>query len=128
MLIVVIDTPIASLYNFPMPIKAKWIEFKKANIELISPSETGVYECGHARGDRVVYIGQGLIRERLLSHKEKTKFIGVTHFRKRKASSSEAPRAEKRLLLDFVKKYGKLPKLNTNMPSKQDWLEKYLWG
>jgi hypothetical protein len=111
-----------------MPIKAKWIEFKQENIELIHPNETGVYECGYARGARVVYIGSGSIRARLLSHKQKAKFLGVTHFRKRKTSLSEARRAEEKLLSEFKRKHGKLPKFNKGKPSKQDLLERWFWG
>ena len=78
-----------------MPISSEWVEFKKENIRVISSNLIGVYECGYKRGNLVVYIGKGIIRERLLDHKEKASFLGATHFRKRKTSSmSDAVRAE----------------------------------
>jgi hypothetical protein len=96
-----------------MPIKADWIEFKKENIRLIHPNDTGVYEC--AKNKKVVYIGKGVLRDRLLKHTEEVRFIGVTHFRKRKINDiDEAVRAEGRLLEEYKKRYDKYPLLNKN--------------
>lgn len=122
-----VDTIMTTSYNHAMPIKAEWIEFKAENIRALSMDLIGVYECGYKRGNRVVYIGKGKIRERLLDHKEKIAFAGVTHFRKRKTTSSEeAKRAETRLINEFCKhNNGNPPKLNTQKPklrsAKPDW-------
>lgn len=113
-----------------MPIKAKWVPFKKEIIEALSLTESGVYEIGKARGNVVLYIGRSdtSIRSRLLNHKEKVAFATCTHFRKRKTSPQDAAKAEERLLSDFNKRYGKYPELNKNKPSKQDWFKKLIYG
>ncbi len=114
-----------------MPIKAKWIPFKKEIIEALSLTESGVYEIGKARGDVVLYIGKSdtSIRARLLNHKEKSAFTACTHFRKRKTSPREASKAESRLLVAFEKKYGCLPKLNkSKAPSNRNPLDEILFG
>jgi hypothetical protein len=100
------------------------------NVKSLSLTESGVYELGYKKTNEVIYIGKSetSIRARLLDHIEKKKFSGITHFRKRRTSPQEAPRAEKRLLIGFVKKYGKRPKLNKIIPSERDWLDKYIWG
>lgn len=113
-----------------MPIKAKWIPFKKEVIEALSPTETGVYEIGTARGNVVSYIGRSetSIRSRLLSHKEKVAFVACTQFRKRKTHPDDAAKAEAKLLSDFKKKHGRYPKLNKNKPPEQDWFKKLIFG
>lgn len=114
-----------------MPIKAKWILFRKEIIEALSTTETGVYEIGRARGNAVLYIGRSdkSIRSRLLSHKEKIAFAECTHFRKRKTQSEDAAKAETKLLCDFKKKHGRYPKLNKNKPPEErDFVTKLLFG
>lgn len=113
-----------------MPIKAKWIPFKKEIIEALSLSEAGVYEIGKARGNVVLYIGKSdkSIRSRLLTHKKEVPFTICTHFRKRKTHPDDAAKAEEKLLAEYKKKHGKYPKLNKNKPPGQDWLTKLLWG
>ena len=102
-----------------MPIKADWIEFSKETISLIHPKDTGVYECGYRKGNRVVYIGKGLLRSRLLKHTEEVKFLGVTHFRKRK--TEDADDAERRLMDNFCKVHnGSRPKLNIQKPTMKN--------
>ena len=102
-----------------MPIKAPWVGFKKEIIGALALEESGVYELGYKKSDEVVYIGKSedSIRSRLLDHKEKAKFVGVTHFRKRKTSPEEAPNTERKLLLEHKKRHGKLPRFNKSMPS-----------
>lgn len=104
-----------------MPIKADWIEFKIENIRALPADLTGVYECGYKRGNRVVYIGSGEVRARLLSHKTKVAFMGVTHFRKRTINDIDTAReAEARLIKAFCKSNdGKPPKLNTQKPKTE---------
>ncbi|MFC1916580.1 hypothetical protein ACFLX1_00380 [Chloroflexota bacterium] len=99
-----------------MPIKAKWIEFKKEIIEYLALKESGVYEIGKAKGDVVLYIGQSdtSIRSRLLIHKGKTDFVACTHFRKRKTSPDDAGKAEDKLITEYEKRNGKRPPLNKN--------------
>jgi hypothetical protein len=113
-----------------MPIKAKWVPFKKEVIEALSMTEAGVYEIGRARGDVVSYIGKSdkSIRSRLLSHKERVSFATCTHFRKRTTKPDDAAKAETKLLSDFKKRHGRYPELNKNKPPEKDWLQKLLWG
>ena len=102
-----------------MPIKAPWVEFKKEIIEALAVRESGVYELGYKKSDKVVYIGKSddSIRSRLLDHKSRARFVRVTHFRKRKTSPEEAPTAERKLLQAYKKQHSKLPRFNKNTPS-----------
>ena len=104
-----------------MPIKAKWIPFKKEIVEALAMKESGVYEIGKMQGDIVLYIGMSdtSIRSRLLTHTGETKFIGCTHFRKR-TINSDAGRAEDNLLEGYKKKNGKYPPLNKNKSTGGD--------
>lgn len=102
-----------------MPIKADWIEFKVENIRALPGDLVGVYECGCKRGDKVLYIGKGVIRERLLDHIEKKKFLEVvTHFRKRRSENPE--HAERRLWDSHCRAHGGPPTLNTDPPTKRN--------
>lgn len=108
-----------------MPIKKDWAEFKLENIRNLPADLVGVYECGCKRGDKVLYIGQGAIRARLLMHIEKKRFLDVvTHFRKRK--TNDAVSAEKRLMDDFCKTHnGNRPLLNTQKPTMRNASQSY---
>jgi len=109
-----------------MPIKADWTEFKLENIRLLSNNLVGVYECGCKRGDRVLYIGKGNIRARLLDHIEKKRFLDVvTHFRKRKTEDFDD--AERRLMGSFCKAHnGKRPILNKQKPTMKNSSQIYV--
>jgi hypothetical protein len=114
-----------------MPIKAKWVPFKKEIIEALSMIETGVYEIGRARGNVVLYIRKSdkSIRSRLLSHKERAAFATCIHFRKRKTKPEDAAKAEARLLSDFKKRHRRYPELNKTKPSEErDFVKKLLLG
>jgi hypothetical protein len=108
-----------------MPIKAEWIEFKIENIRALPSDLVGVYECGYKRGNKVVYIGQGLIRQRLLGHTQKVAFVGVTHFRKRRTEDSIE--AEARLMDEYRKSHnGNRPKINTQKPTMKNSSQDYV--
>lgn len=111
-----------------MPIKSKWIPFKKETIKALPLNQSGVYEVGKAEEDIVLYIGKSdtCIRARLLDHKEKTKFQKCTHFRKQKTDPDEAVRVERKLQLAYKKRYGKLPLLN-KITSPRDLYEGILY-
>jgi len=106
-----------------MPIKADWIEFKIENIRALPTDLIGVYECGCKKGNKVLYIGKGVIRARLLDHIEKKRFLDVvTHFRKRKTTSpDDAIKAEDKLLTEYEKRYSKRPLLNKYKSSGDPW-------
>ena len=55
-----------------MPLSVRWSAFNKDNV-LAEPNYYGVYELGD-NGGQIMYIGQGLMRDRLNSH-----FIGGSH-------------------------------------------------
>ena len=112
-----------------MPIKSKWVQFKKELIEALAIREAGVYEVGRARGNVVLYIGKSSksIRSRLLDHKEKVAFATCTHFRKRRTSTDAVAKAEARLLLDFKKKHGRYPLLNKIKPPEEDSFRKLIF-
>ena len=103
-----------------MPIKADWTEFKLGSIRNLPADLVGVYECGCKRGDKVLYIGKGTIRARLLDHIEKKRFLdAVTHFRKRKTDDPDG--AEGRLMDDFCKRHsGSRPMLNIQKPTAKN--------
>jgi hypothetical protein len=102
-----------------MPIKADWLQFDLPTCRYC-PDSSGVYELGYATNGLVVYIGKSnsSVKSRLMKHIERKDFIGVTHFRFRK--TDEARHAEYRLLSEYRKKHGKLPKHNKSMPSNPD--------
>jgi len=105
-----------------MPIKADWIEFKIENIRALPVDLIGVYECGCKRGNKVLYIGKGAVRDRLLDHIEKKKFLDVvTHFRKRRTHPDDALKAEDKLLIEYKKQYGKYPLLNKIKSPSDPW-------
>lgn len=109
-----------------MPIKAAWNEFRLENIRLLPNNLVGVYECGCKRGDKVLYIGKGAIRGRLLDHIEKKKFLDVvTHFRKRRTDDPDG--AEKRLMNAFCKAHnGNAPLLNVQCPTAKNSSKPYV--
>ncbi len=102
-----------------MPIKADWKLFDLPTCRMC-PEDSGVYELGYATNGIVVYIGKSnsSLKSRLMKHIERKDFTDVTHFRFRK--TEEARRAEYRLLSEYRKRHGKLPKYNKTMPSNPD--------
>jgi hypothetical protein len=85
------------------------------------PDKAGVYELGDVKQE-VVYIGSSSssVRDRLLSHKEKTKFMRVKYFRFERAGYFEDPlEMEHRHCRLFKKAHkGKLPRLQERSPTK----------
>lgn len=96
-----------------MPIKARWYSFNDANL---APAEAGVYEVGYASNGMVVYIGKSgtSIKSRLVLHTKRKDLGDATHFRFRKVRDAEA--AERKLILEYVKKYDRRPRFNKNLP------------
>lgn len=96
-----------------MPIKAKWYSFDHANL---APKEPGVYEIGYESNGTVVYIGKSgtSIHSRLTLHTKRKDIGNATHFRFRKTRDAET--AERKLILEYVKKHGRRPRFNKNTP------------
>lgn len=89
-----------------MPIQKRWSKLSKAKI---APQKPGVYELGNA-GKNIVKIGEGKkLKERLdqqmPSMPRDVKFI---RFLETKAHE----KLEKRMLEQFEKEHGRLPKYN----------------
>ena len=98
-----------------MPIKADWYPFESVGL---APKTPGVYEMGYRSNGAVVYVGSSTssIHSRLIKHVERRDFVGVTNFRFRKTASDEAVPAERKLLLEYKKKHGRLPRFNDRLP------------
>ena len=96
-----------------MGIPKKWSRYTKENVLSIK-DVFGVYEIAD-RNRRILYIGQGKLRTRLLRH-----FIdgpdpipGAAYFRVLELySKMRAEQKERRLLKDFKRRHGKLPRYN----------------
>jgi hypothetical protein len=106
-----------------MPIKAKWHPFKD-NVVDLAPQKAGVYELGY--GETVVYIGSAVIsiQARLRSHRKMKKFMKVTSFRFIRMASEDARSTEAKLCKEFVKKNGKLSRLQGRAPK----VRKSIWA
>jgi hypothetical protein len=101
-----------------MSIRAKWHPFKD-NVVDLAPEKAGVYELGY--GETVVYIGSAVtsIQARLRSHRKMKKFMKVTSFRFMRTASEDARSTEAKLCKEFVKRNGKLPRLQGRAPKIQ---------
>ena len=77
-----------------MPLAVKWSKFTYENLEKVDPFY-GVYELGD-KNKNVIYIGQGVLSERLWNHKktDNTCLKKAHYFRFEKAGSKV--RAEQR--------------------------------
>lgn len=95
-----------------MPLAIKWSNFTKDNVSR-EEDNYGIYELGNS--DDTLYIGEGRIRSRLLSHfpDGQDPMVGVSLYRFEYTGSKE--RAEQRERAEqgaYLKKYGRLPKFN----------------
>lgn len=99
-----------------MPIEKKWSHFTKDNVDR-EGDNYGVYELGDTDG-YVIYIGQGRLYTRLISH-----FIGASHtipgtkyYRVEYRNSKEsAEQGERRLLREHERNWDTLPKYNKRL-------------
>ena len=96
-----------------MGIRKKWSKFNKKKVSKLKDNY-GVYELAD-KDKKLVYVGQGKIKTRLLRH-----FIGkedpipeAAYYRFHKTGSKEkAEQRERSLLRKHEKRRGKLPKYN----------------
>jgi hypothetical protein len=113
-----------------MPLGTQWRPFTKDVVDL-TPEVPGAYELGYAKSNTVVYIGssEASIRSRLRSHRKRSRFMKVTHFRFRKTASDEARNLEVRLCKAFLKEHRKPPRLQDRMPREvKSFIDKLLHG
>jgi len=97
-----------------MPIGKRWSKYTKDHVRDV-PNIYGTYEL--ADGDQnVVYIGEGKLYDRLTAHFAKggsDPIPAVSYFRYEETRSKQrAEQKQNALLLEFKRKYGKLPKYN----------------
>lgn len=109
-----------------MPLAVKWSKFTYENLEKVDPVY-GVYELGD-KDKNVIYIGQGVLSERLWSHKtsDKTCFKKARYFRFEKTGGKKrAEQRERAEMNAYEDQYGVLPKCNKRReyPPRLSWWE-----
>ncbi len=96
-----------------MPLKIRWSKFQKDKCS----SETdyyGVYELANGSGE-IIYIGEGHIRTRLLSHFQNGSdpIVGASFYRvELTGSKGRAVQRQNAELEKFQSEYGQLPRFN----------------
>ena len=113
-----------------MPLGTQWRPFKNDVVDSV-PEVPGAYELGYASSNTVVYIGSSetSLRSRLRSHRKRSRFMKVTHFRFRKTASDEARNLEVKLCKAFLKAHRKPPRLQDRMPREvKSFVEQLLFG
>jgi len=111
-----------------MPRMSKWYSFKSEQVDL-APEKAGAYQLAYK--DVVVYIGsaESSIRSRLREHRKRKTFMKVTHFRFCKTDSEEARATEAKLCKEFVRKNGKLPRLQKAAPKDtRSYIDRLIYG
>ena len=96
-----------------MPIAKRWSRFDEKTLENV-PSVYGVYELGN-RLRNVIYIGSGILDERLRSHFRSRNpcFQKAYYFRYEPTYGGERARSRERALLrEYKRRYGELPLCN----------------
>jgi hypothetical protein len=94
-------------------ISKKWSDATGARIAQ-APANVGVYEFAYNK--RTVYVGSGTIRDRLQAHNRSG--YSMTHFRYEETNSRmRAVQRERKLLKQFQKRKGRLPKYNDEIPN-----------
>ena len=96
-----------------IPIQKKWSTFNKSRAYGES-NNLGVYELG-GRFNQVLYIGEGRIREQLLSHfsNGSAPCPGTAGYRvEYTKSKARAVQKQNALLAEYEARYGRLPKYN----------------
>lgn len=97
-----------------MPLSIKWSDFTKENVSK-EKDNYGIYELGDSVGD-ILYIGQGIIRNRLMSHflnNGQDPIPGSSKYRVEYTGGQRIAEQRERSELDtYYKKYGKYPKYN----------------
>ena len=96
-----------------MPLPVKWSKFTYENLDSVNPVY-GIYELGD-KNKSIIYIGQGVLSERLWAHKTSNKpcLKKTRYYRFEKTGGKE--RAEQRERAEMNKcerQYGVLPECN----------------
>ena len=96
-----------------MPINKKWSPYTKEHVRGHTTDNYGVYEIGNTL--EVLYIGEGYVKTRLLSHfPDATEpVVGASKYRVEYTGSKQrAVQRQNALLAEFYRRYGRLPKFN----------------
>ena len=96
-----------------MPIQKKWSDFTKYRVSQ-EDDYYGVYELANSNGD-ILYIGEGRVRSRLLSHfpQGSDPTPGVSYYRVEYTRSKDrCVSRQNALLAEYKRRHGKLPKYN----------------
>jgi len=99
-----------------MPLFLKWSDYTKVNVST-EPDSFGVYELANNVGN-VLYIGEGRLRQRLLSHfiTGKSPIPGVSKYRAEITGVKErAQQRERSEIRAFQRKHGDCPKFNDRL-------------
>jgi len=94
-------------------IPKKWSSFTKENVKRIKDIY-GVYEIAD-KYKNVIYVGQGKLRSRLMSHflNGLDPIPGAAYFRAMPTGNkAKAVRKERSILKEYLKRFNKLPKYN----------------
>lgn len=95
-----------------MPLLKKWSAFNKTNVSR-ETDNFGVYELGNVNG--VIYIGEGKVRTRLLSHfpNGSDPIVGASHYRvEYTGGKTRAVQRQNAELEAYKKTHGKYPRNN----------------
>ncbi len=96
-----------------MPINKKWSPYTKDHVKENTSDNYGVYEIGNAT--EVLYIGEGHVRTRLLSHFSDASepVVGASGYRvEYTGSKARAVQRQNALLAEFMRRHGRLPRFN----------------
>lgn len=103
-----------------MPIGKKWSPYTKENVKKLPKDMLGVYEIGNRTKGEVYYIGEGKIRDRLLSHVSNGSepVVGADGFRfEETGNKPKAVKRQNELLEKFKQDNDQLPKYNQKSKS-----------
>ena len=96
-----------------MPLPVKWSKFTAEDLDRVD-EVYGVYELGD-KNKNVIYIGQGILRDRLFAHKTSDKPCSkkTQYYRFQKAGSKQrAEQRERAEMNKFERQYDVLPECN----------------
>ena len=96
-----------------MPIKKKWSSFRKERVKKTS-DVYAVYELADRSKD-VIYIGEGILKDRLLAHvtNGSAPTPGTSYFRyETTGSKTRCEQRQNALLEEYFRVHGRLPKYN----------------
>lgn len=96
-----------------MPLAIRWSKFTEENLDRADPVY-GVYELGD-NDKNVIYIGQGVLSERLWAHKNSDKpcFQKARYFRFQKTGGKQrAEQRERAEMNAYLRRHDTLPRSN----------------